>query len=391
MRFRHTDGSTIHLAYCTNVHAAEDLTGVLSQLETFAEPVRELLGVDRLGLGLWLARDVASELASDDASVARLRAELALRGLEVVTLNGFPYRGFHAPVVKHAVYHPDWAEQERLRYTADLARILVRLLPDDVDRGSISTLPLAWREPWPADRRDAARRQLDDLAAELAKTAAVEGRIVRVGFEPEPGCVVETTGEAVAHLSDVDTDWLGVCLDICHLAVAFEDPEEALNRLAAARLPVVKTQVSCALQADDAADPSTREALGSFVEPRFLHQTRQARSRRLHGTDDLGEALSGAGGLTGEEPWRVHFHVPLHDDAVPPLSTTRPVVVDALRALVGGPESLTDHLEVETYTWQVLPEAQRPRDVRGLVEGLAAELEWTRRELLALGLEEITR
>ena len=90
MRFRHRDGTTVHVAYCTNVHAAESLTGVVEQLRRFSEPVRKRLGVDRLGLGLWLARPVATELIGDPAAVARLRAELDSRGLEVVTLNGFP-------------------------------------------------------------------------------------------------------------------------------------------------------------------------------------------------------------------------------------------------------------------------------------------------------------
>ena len=46
MRFRHPDGSTVHLAYCTNVHPAETLDGVLAQLRDHCEPVRRLLALD---------------------------------------------------------------------------------------------------------------------------------------------------------------------------------------------------------------------------------------------------------------------------------------------------------------------------------------------------------
>lgn len=375
MRFRHRDGSLVHLAYCTNVHQAEDLDGVLAQLARFGEPVREKLGVDRLGLGLWLARPVASELLADASALPRLRAELAARGLEVVTLNGFPYQGFHDPVVKHKVYRPNWTTPERTRYTLDLARLLAGLLPEDAQRGSVSTLPLAWRTEWSEDGA-----QLDLLAEGLAKQAA-EGRPVRVAFEPEPGCVIETTTQAASLLSSVDKEWLGVCLDTCHLAVGFEDPAEALARLDAAGLDVVKLQASCALQADDPADPATRAALESFVEPRFLHQCNEGAPP---GADDLDAAL--AGGLPGGGPWRVHFHVPLHADPAPPLTSTRPVLQGSLAELFGGSRALTDHVEVETYTWQVLPDA--PADDAGLVSGLAAELDWTRRQLLELGLEE---
>ena len=340
----------------------------------FGEPVRERLGVDRLGLGLWLARPVASELVADPAAVARLRGELATRGLEVVTFNGFPYQGFHDPVVKHKVYRPDWATPERTAYTLDLACLLGELMPDDAVRGSVSTLPLGWRTEWLGDGA-----QLDVLAKGLAE----QDRPVRVAFEPEPGCVIETTTQAASLLSEVDKDWLGVCLDTCHLAVGFEDPAAALGRLEAAGLDVVKVQASAALEAVNPADPATRRALESFVEPRFLHQSNEGAPP---GADDLDLAL--AGGLPGESPWRVHFHVPLHADPAPPLTSTRPVLAGTLAELFGGATARTDHVEVETYTWQVLPDA--PADDAGLVAGIAAELDWTRRELITLGLEEVS-
>ncbi|GAA4489317.1 metabolite traffic protein EboE [Actinoallomurus oryzae] len=373
MRFRHPDGTLVHLAYCTNVHPAEDLDGVLAQLARYAEPVRERLGAGTLGVGLWLAADVARALA-DETALARLRRELDARGLEVVTLNGFPYRAFHAPVVKRAVYVPDWTERARLDYTLDLARILQRLLPDDVARGSISTLPLGWRTPWPSERDDAARRRLDLLARELARL----DRPVRAAIEPEPGCVIETTGRLRRTLDQADPEWIGSCLDLCHLAVGFEDPAAAV----AAAAPVVKAQVSAALQADDPADPETRRALAAFAEPRFLHQTRAADGRSW---DDLDEALAAG----GPGPWRVHFHIPLHAKPEPPLATAHDTLVDTLGVLLGGPAALVDHLEVETYTWDVLPAELRPGEARTLVDGIADELAWTRDRLLALGLHEV--
>lgn len=149
MRFVHPDGTTVHLGYCSNVHQAEDLEGVIAQLADHAEPVRERLGTGRLGIGLWLARGVVTELADDEGALGRLRSELRVRGLETVTLNAFPYAGFHREVVKKDVYLPDWADEARLNYTLDCARVLAALLPDDVDHGSVSTLPLAWRTPGP--------------------------------------------------------------------------------------------------------------------------------------------------------------------------------------------------------------------------------------------------
>lgn len=388
MRLLHPDGTVVHLAYCTNVHPAEDLEGVLAQLARHAEPVRERLDVPVLGLGLWLARDAAAALATDDGAVGRLRRELTARGLEVVTLNGFPYRGFHDPVVKHAVYRPDWTMPDRLQYTLDLARVLAALLPDDTVYGSVSTVPLGWRTPWTTGQADEAARALDKLAGGLAALADDTGRTIKVGLEPEPGCVVETTTQAAHHLARVDTDRIGICLDACHLAVGFEEPAAALARLDTAGLQVVKTQASCALQATDPSDPTTRDALAAFVEPRFLHQVReQGTGTPPRAVDDLDAAL--AGELPGRDPWRVHFHVPLHADPEPPLTTTRPELEATLAALLGTDTARTAHVEAETYTWGVLPEDRRPHGPEALADGIAAELAFTRDHLISLGLKEV--
>jgi sugar phosphate isomerase/epimerase len=388
MRFRHPDGSTVHLAYCTNVHPAETLDGVLAQLREHCEPVRRRLGRDRLGIGLWLARDAAHALVTDPAALRGLRTELDARGLEVVTLNGFPYEGFGAEEVKYRVYKPDWGDAERLDHTTALARVLAGLLPDDVTEGSVSTLPLAWRTAYDDTRATDAHTALATLAERLDALEELTGRSIRVGLEPEPGCIVETTTEAIAPLTAIGHDRIGVCVDTCHLATSFEDPHTALDALTAARVPVVKSQLSAALHAEHPHLPEVREALAAFDEPRFLHQTRTGTAAGLRGTDDLGEALKGHS-LPEASPWRAHFHVPLHAAPAAPLTSTLPVLKDALTRLVGGPHPLTRHLEVETYTWQALPPELRPRTRAQLADGIAAELTLARDLLTDLGLKEL--
>ncbi|OQR62633.1 xylose isomerase [Streptomyces maremycinicus] len=388
MRFRHPDGTTVHLAYCTNVHPAESLDGVLAQLRDHCEPVRRRLGRDRLGVGLWLARDAARALDTDPSALRGLRTALDRRGLEVVTLNGFPYEGFGSDEVKYRVYKPDWADGERLEHTTALARVLAGLLPDDVTEGTVSTLPLGWRTAWDEARDATAHAALRTLAERLDALEELTGRSVRVGLEPEPGCVVETTADALAPLAAVGHPRIGVCVDTCHLATSFEDPHSALDALAAARVPVVKSQLSAALHAEHPRVPAVREALTAFDEPRFLHQTRTLTATGLHGTDDLGEALTGTA-LPDTGPWRAHFHVPLHAAPAAPLTSTLPVLKAALTRLVGGPHPLTRHLEVETYTWQALPPALRPRVRAQLADGIAAELALARDLLTDLGLKEL--
>lgn len=438
MRFRHPDGSTVHLAYCTNVHPAETLDGILAQLRDHCEPVRRRLGRDRLGIGLWLARDAARALTADPAALRGLRRALDSRGLEVVTLNGFPYQGFGDRHVKYRVYRPDWTEPARLEHTTDLARLLAALLPDDVSDGTVSTLPLGWRTDFDPTRsatarQDAALGALRTLAGRLDALEELTGRSLRIGLEPEPGCTIETTTDALTPLTTLartpaptgtadppatplapnprdaqdsspvprttslsphthshSQPRIGLCLDTCHLATAFEDPHTALDALHRAAVPLVKAQLSAALHAEHPDRPEVRTALAAYAEPRFLHQTRtRAPSGALHARDDLPEALHETDGLPVTAPWRAHFHVPLHAPPEPPLTSTLDVLQDALALLVGGPAPRTHHLEVETYTWQALPPALRPRTRTRLTDGIAAELALARDLLTDLGLKEL--
>jgi sugar phosphate isomerase/epimerase len=378
MRLRHPDGSLLHLAYCSNVHPADDLDGVAAQLARYTARVRERLDVPKLGIGLW----VAAPAVADAAAAERLADQLERLSLEVVTLNGFPYRAFHADVVKRDVYWPHWAQDDRREYTLGLARLLAGLLPADVEEGSISTLPLGWREGWDEASQSAALNALSDLAVELEGLERSMGKRIRLALEPEPGCTIETIGQAVDAIAGLAPDWIGVCLDACHLAVQFEGPEDAVARLGAAGVPIVKTQVSSALRVPSPSSAEGRELLARFDEPKFLHQVRECVGGHVHGTDDLPEALAGA--LPAGDEWRVHFHVPVNTAE----HTTQDELQATLRALAGGVTPLTRHFEVETYTWTVMRDA--PQDDDGLVAGLAGELEWTRDQLVALGAEVVT-
>jgi sugar phosphate isomerase/epimerase len=375
MRLRHPDGSVLHIAYCTNVHPADDLDGIAAQLERYAARVRDTLDVPVLGVGLW----VAAPALADEAAADRLAKQLDHLGLEVVTLNGFPYAAFHAPVVKRDVYRPNWAQDERRRYTLELARLLARLLPDDVAEGSISTLPLGWHTDWDSSSHAAALGALEALAGDLAAIEDATGKRIRLALEPEPGCTIETVGQACDVLAGLAPDWIGVCLDACHLAVQFEQPAETVTRLRTTGVPVVKTQVSNALRVPRPATPEGQELLARFDEPRFLHQVRTRHDGRVEGVDDLPAAL--AGGLPSAGEWRVHYHVPVTSAE----HTTRDELSAVLAALAGTDTPLTRHFEVETYTWTVMRDA--PGDDDSLVAALAAELVWTRDQLIALGAE----
>jgi sugar phosphate isomerase/epimerase len=366
------------LSYCTNVHPAEDLEGMLNQLRTYAGPIRAKAGLNSLGVGLWLPAVLAEELASSSSDRIALRELLTQQRLFIHTINAFPYGGFHNDIVKHDVYKPDWADPLRLEYTLNCAEVLADLLPDNVD-GSISTLPLGWRDPWPEEKDIEATAAFVRLSEGLRDIKARTGRTIRVAVEPEPGCVLDDVADVVDWLAaripaGIDPEHIGICLDACHLAVSFADPADSVRLITEAGLRVVKLQASAALHVQDPSQPTARDALDAFREPRYLHQVRELASDSVLQVDDLSEAI---GTLPGAGPWRVHFHMPLHHVPPVPLTTTTDVLRSTVEAVRRAPHGESAHLDVETYTWSVLP-----KGTESLVDGIAAELVWATNELL---------
>lgn len=381
MRFRHRDGTTVHLAYCTTAHPAADLDGLIAGLEGCSVLVRKELDVPLLGVGLWLPPRLADRLANYPPDLVRLRQVLNRENLEVVALNGFSYGGWHGSRVGKNLYRPDWTEPERLRYTRDLIDVLAVLLPTDASYGSVSTLPLAWRMPWTKARNLEARTAFDRLEQYLARTEERTGRRIRVAVEPEPGCVLEMISQAAAWVGRYASPYagrspIGLGLDTCHLAVQFEDPSAVFEDLWRSGVDVVMAQLSAALQLADPSDPIGRRVLRDVADPRFLHQIREWGGP---GVDDLDQAYE----LSGHAPWRVHVHASVHQAPRPPLASTTAVVEDCLTRLVGGARPQTHHLELETYTWPTRHGTQQD-----LAEAIAGDLNWVRDHLTTLGLHE---
>jgi sugar phosphate isomerase/epimerase len=400
MRLQLPTGRPGFLGYCANVHPGESLADVLRAVGSFGRGVRAALEVPELSLGLWLSRRSLDELlARGGHGVHALRASLRDAGVCVVTLNGFPYGNFHERVVKRTVYHPDLCSPERRSYLAELAGVLSALLPADATEGTISTLPIGHRdEPCdgsePAERlavSRAAAAQLCLLSDALARQADTHGKPIRICLEPEPGCWLESTADALRFFGEVLPEvarergvprarieqHFGLCYDTCHQAICFEDPEASIAALTRAGVRIGKAQLSSALQLTQPSDPAALAELLQFQEPRFLHQVR---TRDAHGELWAADDLDQLAGLPRDAPWRVHFHVPIHRQVVSRVETTRAFLERALPPLAALDPP--PHLEVETYTWSVLPEAERPATDDQLVAGLAREIAFVR-EVLA--------
>jgi len=354
-----------HLTYCTNIHPGESWAEVRANLEQHVSAVKARVAPDRpFGVGLRL-----SARAAEECDLADLQRLLARNGMYVFTINGFPHGTFHGTPVKDAVYQPDWREPARVAYTNRLADLLVELLPDGVT-GSISTVPGCFGRDADLDLIAAnVRRSADHLAALEART----GKRIMLALEPEPACVLETVADALAFFPRLpDRRHLGLCLDACHAAVEFEDLPAALAELAGAAIPIAKVQLSCGLRIAPVT-AEQRTALAAFAESVYLHQVVARSGDTLARYVDLPEALANAAG--GDE-WRVHFHVPIFRAELGAFGSTQPFLAELLALHRRAP--IAPHLEVETYTWDVLPPELRDEPI---ADAVARELRWVMERL----------
>ncbi|MFM8386575.1 MAG: metabolite traffic protein EboE [Planctomycetia bacterium] len=399
MRLACANGDPLWLAYGMNVHPGGSAAVLEQALDAVVAPLRARLGwTGPLGLALRLDAAGARELLAQPARLEALRQRLAGEALVPFTVNGFVLGRFHGAGVKDSVYRPSWREAGREEATLAIAEVLARLRgPGHVV--SLSSAPGTWRgwgEPAAEAGREAAAR-LARTARRLSELEARTGTRVVVALEPEPGCSLDTVEDAQSFFAGplaaalgedaVARRHLGLCYDACHQAVMFEDGPHGLQRLAQAGIPVAKVQASCALELPDASDPAGRAALARFVEPTWLHQTTtRDGAGRVHLLPDLPLALAARGApWEGRASWRTHFHVPVfRERAVGPLRTTQSSLVPVLARVAAG--GVTSHLEVETYTWEALPQDERDAGSgHDLVEALARELAWTRATLEAHG------
>jgi sugar phosphate isomerase/epimerase len=390
-------GGLVDLTYCSNIHPGERWQEVSDNLTASLPRVRDLLSSPGpFGIGLRLSAEAAKQLDTK-ASLDRFREFLRAGNFYVPTINGFPYGAFHGTRVKERVYLPDWRTPERVAYTNRLARLLAALSVDSGRReASISTVPGAFRtEIRGQSDVDAIADGMLRHVAYLKRLQAESGVTIALAVEPEPACHLETVDELVAFFEESLLDdarltavgretgitltaadvsrHIGACLDVCHMAVEFEDVPSAIRRLATAGISIPKVQLSSALRltAGTAAVPAA--LLKRFAEETYLHQVVVRRAGQLARFSDLPVALGATGSerLESDDEWRVHFHVPIFLDRMQGFGTTQSYLGDVLDLFKSDPFSRC--LEVETYTWEVLPAEYRTSEVS---VAIAREMAW---------------
>lgn len=395
-----------HLSYCTNIHPGESWAEVEQTLKEYVPDVKKRVSPQQdFGLGLRLSNQASLELLEGDR-LDRFKEWLAKEGLYVFTFNGFPYGGFHHQVVKDKVHQPDWTTSDRLDYTLRLFDILAALLPPGIE-GGISTSPLSYKLWFSTEAEkkavfETATPQLLQVVEHLYHIRQKTGKWLHLDIEPEPDGFLENTQEVVSYFQDwlipigvphlqrklglsamqaqaAIKDHLQLCYDVCHFALAYEQPREVFSQLEAAGIRVGKIQISAALKSILPQANEERTLIGElykpFEESTYLHQVVARKSDgSLNHYNDLPAALQDIQNPVLQE-WRTHFHVPVFESSYGSLQSTQEDIRKVLEIL--RHEAVSNHLEVETYTWEVLPQESR----LPLTESIVRELQWVQQDL----------
>lgn len=388
-----------HLTYCMNVHPGESLDDVIESIRRYVLPIRESVSPSQpFGLGLRLSNEASIELENRKV-LDKFKQLVAQHDLYVFTINGFPYGNFHGSVVKENAYKPDWQTRERVDYTIRLANILATLLPESVS-GSISTVPCsfgAWIKD--SEQKEKIVHNLIDVVSALSDIHEKTGRQITLALEPEPDCFLENTSESVRFFTEdihragerylsektgysrnraaaIINRYLGICLDTCHLSLQFEDLTESMEKLAANGIKIVKVQLSAALKTNLNTNPEI--TLRKYCDPEYLHQVKAFDSKgNIVSRGDLESLLNNSiDKRIKDREWRIHCHIPLYFKGTDDIGTTVDDLTDDFFQAIRI--SKVNHIEIETYTFDVLPDEVKANDV---VESVIREFEWMRKRL----------
>jgi hypothetical protein len=393
--------NTYHLSYCTNIHPGQDWKNTFESLKQHVPTIKAAVSnSNAFGLGLRLSNTASEELAMGN-HMEQFKDWLQENDVYVFTMNGFPYGNFHNEHVKDNVHAPDWTTENRLTYTFRLFDQLAVLLPEG-QSGGVSTSPITYKHWYKTDddKKSAfvkGAEQMVHVAKHLYYIEKSTGKYLHLDIEPEPDGLLENSDEVLAFYSDylvpmgmkmlqeslrknaseieeLIKRYLTVCYDICHFSLAYEEPEDTFAKFKKANIKTGKIQVSAALKIlfNGTNDNAVWELLSQFNEPTYLHQVTENRGDEVITYNDLPVILENKGIF---KELRAHFHVPIFLKEFGALSSTQDHILKTLEFL--KKQSITEHLEIETYTWDVLPTDLK----EDLTQSIIREINWLKERL----------
>jgi sugar phosphate isomerase/epimerase len=390
-----------HLTYSTLVHPADNWEQLWNSLNAYLPKVKERFAPTRsFGVCVRLAAKTAETLANSPAERDRLKKFLGDNDMYIYTANAFVYGHFKGDKVKEQVYEPDWRGEERTQYTINVADVLAEVCPRGI-APSIQSAPLGFKPR--VTGSDVVAAYTDHVLRVVAHLIALEaktGSTVQLALEPEPFCFLETTDETIAYFRDhlysgaaveklaklarvpiaeanaALRRHLGIVYDICHQAVEYEDIPASLQKLIDAGVPIFKLQEAAALHMPEVTKDVV-STLKRYAKTIYLTQTLEKRDGKTTRFLNVDDAIAAFEKDPGPREWRTHIHVPVFLDDLGQFRTTGFAIADALRFHKQKPVS--HHLEVETYTWDMLPDSLKSNDI---VDYICRELDWVRGQLV---------
>ena len=385
-----------HLTYCTNIHPGQDWKSTFESIKSHVPGIKQEVSKEQpFGLGLRLSNKASEELDLGD-NMSHFKSWLHDNNLYVFTMNGFPYGNFHDERVKDMVHAPDWTTSDRLKYTKRLFRQLSELIPEGMN-GGISTSPITYKywhktESETQNAFEVGAKNMLKVAKQLFEIEQTTEKFLHLDIEPEPDGLLENSDEVLLFYSDylvplgiayfkqelgLNSDeaealikkYITVCYDVCHFSLAYEEPTDTFAKFKANNIRVGKIQVSAALKIlfNETNDERIWEELSQFNEPTYLHQVTEKLNGQVKTYSDLPLVLEGE---RNHKELRAHYHVPIFLEKYGKLFSTQDHILKTMDYLKIDP--ISEHLEIETYTWDVLP-ADLKQD---LSVSIIREIEW---------------
>jgi hypothetical protein len=284
-------------------------------------------------------------------------------------------------------------------------KILAYLLPNNID-GGVSTSPLSYKYWFNSKTEIEATTKktcssLIKIVLQLVEVKKSTGKLLHLDLEPEPDGFIENTQEVLDfynnHLlkngilelqntlncsnekaKEHILSHIQVCYDVCHFALAYERPEFVVSSLKKAGINIGKIQISAAIKCEKSNSISVerqQDCLRQFDEPTYLHQSVVKRTdNSLSHYSDLNEGINTMTDSNFKEI-RTHFHIPIFISEFQVLESTQNEIIDALN--LWKQKKYSNHLEVETYTWSILPDHLQTNITNSIVR----ELDWVRKQL----------
>ena len=391
-----------HLTYSTLVHPGDTWDDIWASLRNYVPQVKKnVCPNDKFGVSMRISSATSETLINSPEKRADLRKFLDDNDMYLYTVNAFPFGPFKNQIVKEQVYEPDWSSEQRLKYTMNVATIIADVAPDFVNP-SIQTPPLGFKPNVTSEAViETYAENIRKLATHVNNIHRYKGRTVTLAIEPEPACFLETTPETVAFFNDylrteksyknlagktgatledataILARHVGIVYDICHQAVEYEDITKSLQTLKDEKIPVWKLQEAAAMMIPEVTREKV-EAVKKYAKTIYLTQTHQ---RTADGTIARYLNLEDAIAAWEKKPvpceWRIHFHVPVFLEDLGPFKSTRFAISEALA--FQKKHRLSDQLEIETYTWDVLPDELKTGDI---VDYVTKEIEWVKSQLV---------